>query len=441
MKLRWMLLVCGCLLAACASAIGDDWPQWRGPDRTDVSREKGLLQAWPNGGPKLLWTSKNAGVGLSSFAVVGDRLYTMGARDKDEFVLCLDVKNNGKELWAAKLGPIFTFKTNTWGDGPRATPTVDGEFVYVLGGQSELACLKCADGTVVWSKNLIKDFGGQVMEQGPPINWGYTESPLVDGDMLICCPGGPQGTMMALDKKTAKLIWRTKELPDQATNSSVVVANIGGVRQYVQTTYKGATGGGVAGVDAATGKLLWYAPLRKYYITAICPTPIVKGDVVYVTAGENAGCNLFEITKDAAGKFKAEERYSKANQKVMHNDHGGVVLVGDFVFGYSNPIGWTCQEFKTGKEIWSERTRLAGKGSLTCADGCLYLLSDDGELVLLKATNAGWDETGRFTLPAKSKVRGVEPNFIRAGVWTHPVVANGRLFVRDQELLFCFAVK
>jgi outer membrane protein assembly factor BamB len=439
MNLRWMLLVCLAVLTGSATALADDWPQWRGPDRTDISREKGLLPTWPKGGPKLLWTYKDAGLGFSGFAVVGDRLYTMGARQDEEYAICLDIGGaQPKQLWATKIGPLFTFKANVWGDGPRATPTVDGDHVYVLGGQGELVCLKCAGGTLVWSKNLIKDFKGQVMEKGPPINWGYNESPLIDGDKLICCPGGPEGTMLALDKKNGQVLWRTKELTDQATNSSVVVATIDGVRQYVQTTFKGNAGGGVAGVDAANGKLLWYAPLKKYSITAITPTPIVHGDLVYVTAGENAGCNLLKITGAAA-----KETYSKPSQKVMNNDHGGVVLVGDHLYGFSDGLGWVCQEFKTGNEIWSERDKLDGKGSLTCADGHLYLLSDDGEMVLLKVNAQQWDEKGRFTLPEKSKFRANPdvPRAIRAGVWTHPVVANGRLFVRDQELIFCFAVK
>jgi outer membrane protein assembly factor BamB len=441
MNPRCMLLACAGLLTAAAALLADDWPQWRGPDRTDVSKEKGLLKAWPKGGPKLLWTYKEAGIGFSGFAIVGERLFTMGARSEEEYAICLDVKDNAKQLWATKLGPIFTFRGNYWGDGPRATPTVDGDFVYVLGGQGELACLKGVDGTVVWRKNLIKDFRGQMMEHAPPMNWGYTESPLIDGNKLICCPGGPDGTMMALDKKTGNLLWRTKELADQATHSSVVVADIGGVRQYVQTTYKGTDGGGVAGVAAADGKLLWYAPNKRYDIYAICPTPIVNGDLVYVTAGYSAGCNLFKITKDAAGKFSAVEQYSNQSRKVMENMHGGVVLVGEHLFGHSNNIGWTCQEFKTGKEVWSERNKLDGKGSLTYADGCFYLFSDEGELVLLKASAEGWDEKGRFSLPQLSKTRQTRPTHESAGVWTHPVVANGRLFLRDQEFIFCYAVK
>jgi outer membrane protein assembly factor BamB len=441
MNLRWMLLACASVLTAAAALLADDWPQWRGPDRTDVSREKGLLQAWPKGGPKLLWTYKDAGLGFSGFAVVGDRLYTMGAHNEEEYAICLDVKDNAKQLWAAKLGPIFTFPGNRWGDGPRATPTVDGGFVYVLGGRGELACLKCADGSPVWRKSLIKDFDGEMMEHAPPMNWGYTESPLVDGDKLICCPGGPEGTMIALDKKSGKLLWRTKELPHQATHSSVVVAEIGGIRQYIQSTYRGSNGGGVAGVAAADGKLLWYAPIKRYDIYAICPTPIVKGDLVYVTAGYSAGCNLFKIAKDAGGKFTAVDQYTNQSRHVMENEHGGVVLFGEHLFGYSNDIGWTCQEFTTGKEIWSERNKLDGKGSLTCADGCLYLLSDEGEVVLLKASAKGWDEKGRFNLPQLSKSRETRPTHHSAGVWTHPVLAYGRLYLRDQELIYCYAVK
>jgi outer membrane protein assembly factor BamB len=444
---RWLLLGAACLMAVAAAACADDWPQWRGPDRSDVSKEKGLLQEWPKGGPKLMWKYDKAGVGFSGFAVVGDVLYTMGARDEEEYAIALSVKD-GTQLWATKIGPIFTFKSNVWGDGPRATPTVDGNLVYCLGGQGELVCLKRDKGEVVWRKNMIKDFKGQIMlysvEVTGPGGWGYCESPLVDGDRLICCPGGPDGWMISLDKMTGAVKWRTKELPDQATDSSVVVATIGGVRQYINSTFKGPDGGGgVAGVDAQTGKVLWYAPIKKYNIYAICPTAVVKDDLVYVTAGYQAGCNLFKITKDAGGKFKADDLYNDKARRLMQNDHGGVVLVDGHIFGYGDGGGWICQEFTKGKEVWSDRFALdvTKSGSLTCADGHFYLLSDVGEVVLLKATTEGWQEKGRFELPQKSKTNETRTTHNSAGVWTHPVVANGRLFLRHQELIYCYALR
>jgi outer membrane protein assembly factor BamB len=270
MSIRPLLLVITCFIAVAAAALADDWPQWRGPNRDDISKETGLLKEWPKGGPKLLWKCSDAGLGFSGFAVVGDVLYTMGARNEEEYAIALNVKE-GKQLWAAKIGPIFTFKSNVWGDGPRATPTVDGDSVYCLGGFGELVCLKRDKGEVIWRKNLIKDFKGQIMVYSEgltgPTGWGYCESPLVDRDQLICCPGGPDGWMTALDKVTGKVKWRTKELPDEATDSSLVVATIGGVRQYINSYFKdSAEGGGLAGVDAKSGKVLWNFPVKRYGI-------------------------------------------------------------------------------------------------------------------------------------------------------------------------------
>jgi outer membrane protein assembly factor BamB len=450
MNHRWLLLATLCWLAGGTAARADDWPQFRGPDRTNVSREMGLLQEWPKEGPKLLWKINTAGIGYSGVSVVGDVLYTMGARKDDtgkesEFALALRVKD-GSELWAVKLGPIFTFELNTWGDGPRGTPTVDGDFVYCLAGFGELVCLKRDKGDVVWRKNLLKDFKGQPMVYSEALTgktgYGYCESPLIDGDRLICCPGGANGWMLALAKKTGKPLWSTRELTEEATDSSVVVATIGGVRQYINSTFKGNNeGGGVAGVHAETGKVLWYFHVPKWNKAyAVCATPVVRDDLVYVSAGYGGGCNLIQVTKKG-DKFTAEDVYDKKAGKLMHNEHGGVLLLGDYVYGYSDTAGWLCQEFKTGKEAWSERNKLDGKASLTYADGRLYLLSEEGEVCLIEANPKEWVEKGRFELPAKSPTHTDRPTHGRTGVWTHPVVANGQLYLRDQELLFCYSVK
>jgi outer membrane protein assembly factor BamB len=428
-------------LAAGLCVRAADWPQWRGPERNDISKETDLLPSWPKDGPPLLWKYDNTGVGFSGPAVMGDRLYTMGAREETEYVIALDVAT-GKEVWHAKLGPIFTFKINKWGDGPRSTPTVDGEQLYALGGQGDLVCLQIRDGTEIWRKNLIRDFGGQVMEFTPGLNWGYTESPLIDGDKVVCCPGGPKGTMVALDKKTGSALWRSTELKDEATHSSVMPAEIGGVRQYVQTTFKDSKeGGAVVGVAAADGKLLWYFPVSRYNVYDIIPTPVVRGNLVYVANGENAGCDLLEVSKDAGGAFTAKDLYNRLAQRIMKNEHGGVLLVGDHIYGYSDGRGWVCQDFKTGKAVWEEKSKLDGKGSLTCAGGNLYLFSDEGVAALIKASPKGWEEFGRFALPEKSKTYETRPTSVAAKVWTHPVVANGRLYLRDQDLLYCYDVR
>jgi len=390
-----------------------DWPQWRGPDRTDVSKETGLLAAWPEPGPRLLWTFKDAGLGFASFAVVGDHLYSMGASKGTEVLYAVDLKTR-QRLWSAEVGNQFGHDR---GDGPRGTPTVDGNRVYGIGGQGNLACVDVMTGKKVWSKGLKTDLGGSQMS-----GWGYSESPLVDGDLVLAMPGGDQGTVAAFDKKTGELKWRSTELKDKAGYSSLVVAVLGGIRQYVLMT-----GDSVAGVAAADGKLLWrFARASR---TAAVPTPIVKDNYIYVTSGYGVGCALLQITPKGAG-FNVEEVYAN---KGMTNHHGGVVLLGDHLYGYSDTGGWTCQEFKTGKVVWASKK--LGKGCVTSADGHLYCYDErDGTCVLAEASPNGWKETGRF------KIQQTKLDRKRGQIWSHPVVANGKLYLRDQDLIFCYDV-
>jgi outer membrane protein assembly factor BamB len=409
----------GCLLLA-GPAAADDWPQWQGPDRNNVSKETGLLKTWPKGGPRLLWTFSQAGMGYSAPAVVGERLYTMGGTGGKDYLFALDVKS-GKKAWEAPLGPLSRLDR---GDGPRGTPTVDGDHIYVLTGSGTLVCVRTANGKEVWRKGLRTDLGGDMMS-----GWGYSESPLVDGDQVVCTPGGRLGAVAALDKKTGAVRWRSEGFTDRAGYSSLVVAHFGGVRQYVQMT-----GQSVAGVAASDGKLLWrFARTSR---TAAIPTPVVFGDHVYVTSGYGAGCALLKVSRDG-DKFRADEVYANLN---MTNHHGGVVLVDGHIYGYSDGKGWVCQDALKGDLVWQERSKL-DKGSLTCADGQLYCYSEvDGTLVLVPATTSGWKEHGRLTLPRKSTLER-PPSQRSKNVWTHPVVANGRLYLRDQDLIFCFDVK
>src|SRR6266540_1607534 len=284
-----------------------DWPQWQGPTRDNISPEKGLLKAWPKDGPQLLWTFKDTGAGYSGPAIVGDRLYILGARDGTEYLLALDVKN-GKELWKAKLGPSYTFQANKWGDGPRATPSVAGGFVYALGGYGDLVCVK-TDGTEQWRVSMTKDLDGEINPGavGPAgIGCGYSWSPLVDGNQLICFPGGPKGTVAALDlKDKGKVLWRSTALKEQASYSSPIAANIHGVRQYIVLF-----SAGLAGVEAKTGNLLWqYKRRPPYPPVAVIPTPLYHNGHVYVSVGEGMGCDLVKLTRNGA-QFDVKRAYS-----------------------------------------------------------------------------------------------------------------------------------
>ena len=411
--IRLFSRVVAAALAGCclANAAEFDWPQWRGPDRTDVSKETGLLKKWPAEGPKRLWLFENAGSGYSGPAIANGKYFTIGTRDNSECVLALDA-NTGKELWIAKLGGELE---NRWGGGPRGTPTVDGDRVYALSGKGDLACINVADGKVMWTASLT-EMGGKTP------NWGYTESVLVDGDKVVCTPGGSKGAMAALNKTNGKVIWRASDFQDDAQYASIVPADIHGQRQYIQLTMKH-----VVGIAAKDGKQLWSSDWPGK--TAVIPTPIYRDSHVYVTAGYGVGCKLVKIEPGN----KVTTVYEN---KVMKNHHGGVILVDDHLYGYSDGPGWVCQDFKTGNEVWAERNKL-GKGAIACADGMLYCLDEGkGTVVLIEASPKGWNEHGRFTLEPQTKIRSPQGR-----IWTHPVISNGKLYLRDQDLIYCYDIK
>jgi len=302
------------LLAPAISGVADNWPQWRGPDRSDVSKETGLLKEWPSGGPRRVWLYKNAGNGYSGPAIANGKLFTMGTRDGTEILLALNA-DSGEEIWTARIGPVLQ---NNWGDGPRGTPTVDGDRVCTLGGQGTLICANVADGKVLW-KQTMHDLGGKTP------GWGYTESVLVDGDKVVCTPGGSKGALAALDKGSGKLLWQTKEFTDGAQYASAIAAELNDVRQYIQLTMEH-----LVGVAAKDGRLLWQSPFPGR--TAVIPTPIVHDGCVYATAGYGAGSKLVKLGADN----QVSDVYANQNMK---NHHGGVVLAGDHLYGYSDGVG------------------------------------------------------------------------------------------------------
>jgi len=399
--------VCSLFLTSTAMTAAD-WPQWRGPNRDDVSSEQGLLKQWPQGGPPLAWKVTGAGAGYGGVSVAGGKVFTSGDKGDSSFAVAFNAAS-GRPIWTAKIA-------RAGGDpsGPRSTPAVDGDDIYVLGQFGDLVCLEVDSGKEVWRRSFEKDFKGR---SG---GWMFSESPLVDGERLVCTPGSAQGSIVALNKKTGAVLWQTKDFNDPAEYASVIAAQIGGVRQYIQLT-----GENVVGVRADNGKVLWRAP--RHGETATVPTPILFGDDVYVSSGYGVGCNLFRI-EGSGNSFKTEQIYAN---EVMVNHHGGVVRVGDFLYGYSDGKGWVCQDFKTGRLVW--RDEGVGKGSLTYADGHLYLRSEggNGTIALVEATPRGYTETSRFDQPGRS----------RENSWSHPVIAEGRLYLRDQDLLLAYNVK
>ena len=378
-----------------------DWPQWRGPDRNGLSKESGLLQQWPASGPPLVWSISSLGAGYGSLAIKDDRIFVQGSNGRQSIIYVLS-RADGKGVWSKALGPAGN---NDRGPGPRGTPTVDGDRVYVLTENGDLACLKTLDGTAVWQRNILKDFGGRNIE------WEISESPLVDGNNVIVTPGGRGAGMVALDKLTGATVWTSKDLSDEAGYASAVVGDVQGVRTVMALTAEAGVG-----VRASDGKLMWrYRQVANR--TANITTPIFSDNKVFYSSAYDAGGALLGLTAQN-GEVKAQEIYFT---REMQNHHGGVLLINGYLYGFNNSI-LTCLEFSTGKMMW--RNRSVGKGSLTYADGHLYIESEDNVVGLAEASPTGYREKGRFRIPDQGL-----PS------WAHPVVAGGRLYIRNQRTL------
>lgn len=552
------LVTAGFLLNAASAA---DWPQWQGPDRNAMSQETGLLQEWPTEGPPLAWKTKGLGGGDSTPSVAAGRIYGMSHRGQDEIVWALAEKD-GQELWAVRLGPAYTTSWHQSKEGPSATPTVDGDRLYVMGLAGNVACLRVADGQVLWQRHLMADFGGRM-----PM-WSYRESPLVDGDKVICTPGGTETTMVALNKLTGEVIWknfvpekagqtaparpenrpnvietdpllsaldkdRNKEISAEelaaaptvlltldknqdgtltedevtpagaaaggqgqgqgrrrggglmrmmkahsaldanedgvldateiknavaslqridanrdgkltedeagmkhfgpqdtgAAYSSAIAIDFGGQRQYVQ--FLATT---VAGVSAADGKLLWRYDKPANNMRLNISTPIFHDGHIFAASAYGAGGGVARLTKNSSGEFAAEEVWFSKN---MENHHGGVILHDGALYGANGGNGGgylACLDFKTGEVLWNERDpdkRRVTKGSVAFADGRIYYRTEEGAILLIEPSRKEYLERGRFTQPERTD----KP------AWAHPVLANGKLYIRDQDTLFCYDVK
>jgi outer membrane protein assembly factor BamB len=390
-----------------ASAAAFDWPQWQGPERTGVSKETGLLQQWPAAGPPIAWSIAGLGTGYGSLAIKGDRIYVQSLNSSGSSVLSLN-RADGKTVWAKSLG---RGGSNDRGPGPRGTPTLDGDRLYVLTENGDLACLNAANGTTVWQRNILADFGGR------QIPWLISESPLVDGDHVIVTPGGPRAGIVALDKMSGKTVWASQQLSDEAGYASPVAADVQGVRVIMTLTSQAGVG-----VRASDGKLMWRHPAVANG-TANVATPIFFDNKVFYSSAYGTGAALLGLTAQA-GEVKAQQIYFTRD---MQNHHGGLVLVNGYLYGFHNSI-LTCLEFATGKAMWRDRS--VGKGTLIYADGNLYLQSEDNVIGMAEATPAGYKEKGRF--------RTADQGFPS---WAHPVVSGGRLYIRDQGTLAAYNIK
>lgn len=434
-SLRSAMALAACVAVACgmlslsglagagAPAASADWPQWRGPNRDAIAAATGLKKSWEGAPPKLLWQAGGLGLGFSSMSIVGDRIYTMGDLGADQFVFALR-RADGKILWKTRIGP-------QWDDqypGPRGTPTVDGDRVYALGSEGDLLCLNAADGSVRWQKNMDKHYGGRVMTV-----WKWSESPLVDGDRVVFTPGGAFAEMVAVNKMTGENIWVARNFPplgergrDGAGYSSIVISHGGGVKQYVQLM-----GRGLVSVRASDGKFLWNYN-RVANNVANIPTPIVSGDYVFTSTGYNTGAALLKLQAQGE-EVKASEVYF-LDSKTFQNHHGGMVLVNGYIYaGHGHNNGFPiCIEMATGKVAWGGDIRGAGSNSAAVlfADGRLYFRYQNGVMALVEATPSGYHLKGWFEIPGVSK-----PS------WSHPVVLDGKLYLREQDKLYVYDVK
>lgn len=387
--------------------VTNDWPQWRGPERDGISAEKGLLKQWPAAGPKQVWSISNLGEGYGSLSIQGERIFVQGTTRSASVVYSLN-RADGKTVWTASLGPKVD---EGRGNGPRSTPTIDGDRIYVLTENGDLACLRAKDGSRVWSRNILRDFGGDNPK------WLISESPLIDGNRVIVSPGGNGAGIVALDKMSGKTIWAAKELSDEAGYSSCIIEDVGGVRTIMNFTSSAAVG-----VRASDGKVMW-RHTKAANRTANCTTPVFHNNKVFFSSAYDTGAVLLDLSA-RGGEVQAREVYFTRD---MMNHHGGVVLVNGYLYGFSNSI-LTCLEFATGKKMWSARS--VGKGSLTYADGMLYLFGENNSVALAEATPSGYNEKGRFTVQDQGR-----PS------WAHPVVAGGRLYIRNQGILTAYDVR
>jgi outer membrane protein assembly factor BamB len=423
-------LSCGLISAADEPAAY--WPGWRGKDRDAVSKDKGLLQEWPKGGPKLLWTFEAAGFGYGTPAIVGKEMFILGKDDDGEFIKKLST--DGKELGKARIDGTKSDYMDGWGVGPRSTPSIDGDLVFTLSSMGRLVCFDRSTLSEKWSKSLVEDFGGKTP------GWGYAESPLVDGDNVVVTPGG-SNCVVALNKSSGGVIWKSTGINDGAHYSSLVPLTVDGVKMYVNQASKH-----LFGIDASTGKLAWkFGEIQRK--TAVIPTPIISGNRVYATADYQAGCECVDIVK-SGDSFEAKKVFVNKN---MENHHGGVILVNGYIYGYSGnnepnarrktPETWVCQKLSDGSVASSVEARNIGKGSIAYADGLFYLYEQKigGSCILMNASPSAWKEISRFKLPKNSELKRGSRN--GGLVWVHPIIVDGKLYLRDLDLLFCYDVK
>jgi outer membrane protein assembly factor BamB len=390
-----------------------DWPQFRGPNRDGKSLESGLLKKWPEAGPTLVRTISGLGEGYSSPSIAGGRLYITGRVGGDLKILCFDL--SGNKLWEKMHGPAFAKSY----PGARAAPTINGDTLYLLSGLGRLAAYRTDNGKEVWSTDVVGKLGRRV-----PV-WGYAESVLVDGDKVICTPGGEKtATLAALDKKSGRVLWTSREVTGRAEYASPILIEYNKVRQIVTMTR-----GGLIAVSPGNGKLIWRynRPANRTtteHFTANCNTPVhADGYVFEATGFQSRGGGAVKLKQTAAG-IEVEPAW---DTRQINCEHGGYVLVDRYIYA-NDGKGWSCIELKTGEKCWTGEG--PGRGSIVYADGMLYCLGDRGKMALLAADPAACRMINSFQLPKQ-----------KGPCWTHPVISDGKLYLRWSDNLYVYDIK
>jgi outer membrane protein assembly factor BamB len=393
--------------AFASAAFAADWPHWLGPQSNGSSPETGLLTIWPTEGPKVLWQVAG-GDGYSSVVIADGKAYTLVQRGADELAIALDA-GKGTELWKTPIGPAFK---NNYGNGPRSTPWVEGDRVFAQSVTGPLVCLNAKTGDIIWQKNILKEFGAK------NITWGLAASPVVAGNLVLAIPGGKDAGVAALAKDTGALVWKTGS--DNAAYASPVVASVGGAKQAI---FFNASG--LLGVSLDKGAELWRYPWKTEFDCNIMTPLVIDGDKLFVSSGEGNGCALFRLQAAAAPTVIWE---SKGPKSVMINYWANPVVHEGFLYGFSGEfdkkIHLRCIDLKDGRVRWTKEG--FGKGSVTLADGHLFIAAKSGELVLVRATPEAYDEKARVELLGDNR--------------TAPTLANKRLYLRDLKRIVCLDI-
>jgi outer membrane protein assembly factor BamB len=410
---RPYMLVTAVLVLAGPSAA-TDWPQWRGPNRDGHAPEVRLSRSWPETGPAVAWRVDGLGSGHSTPSIANGRLFLIVNHVMDESVVALDA-GSGSKLWQRRFGRVGAPDQDPSYPGARSTPSVDGDRVYALSSDGELACLNAASGEIRWSRQLREEFGGVLG------TWAYAESPLVDGPRVVVSPGGTEAAVLALDKLTGEVAWQLG-LPDggPAGYASIIVDESTGVRQYV-----GYLSSGLVGIEPESGRLLWRYEGETKNSPAVIPTPIAHRGHVY--AGSfRGGAGVVEL---GSGTDPWTVTPVHASDKLPSNV-GGVLRVDDHLYGTAGNA-FACVDFFTGEQAWADRS--IGPASAAFADGILVLHGENGDLAMVEATPDGYHELARFSPPDR-------PEMGQAKAWTYPVLADGRLFIHEGGTVWAYEV-